>query len=44
MAVIELAVAMPRSLWQCTEMIALSMLGTRLKSVVMMPPNSSGTV
>jgi hypothetical protein len=40
----ELATARPRSLWQWTEMIALSMLGTRFISMAIRAWNSSGTV
>ncbi len=39
----ELATARPRSLWQWTEMIALSMFGTRFISIAISAPNSSGT-
>jgi hypothetical protein len=39
----ELATAMPRSLWQCTDQIALSEFGTRSRSVLMNSPYSSGT-
>ena len=39
----ELATAMPRSLWQCTDQIALSELGMRSRSVLMNLPYSSGT-
>ena len=38
----ELATAMPRSLWQCTDQTALSELGMRSRSVVMKLPYSSG--
>ena len=40
----ELATASPRSLWQCTERTALSMFGTRLRSISMSAANSSGAV
>ena len=40
----EFATAMPRSLWQCTEKIALSEFGTRSISVRMKWVYSSGTV
>ena len=37
-----LATAMPRSLWQCTLQIALSLLGTFSRRVLMKWPYSSG--
>ena len=40
---IELAVAIPRSLWQCTETRARWMLGTCSKTERMKASNSSGT-
>ena len=40
----ELATARPRSLWQCTDRIALSMFGTRFSSMVISAAYSSGTV
>ena len=40
----ELATAMPRSSWQCTENTALSAFGTRSRSIVMRLKYSSGTV
>lgn len=39
----ELATAMPRSLWQCTDQMALSLLGTRSRRFLMNWPYSSGT-
>ena len=39
----ELATASPRSLWQCTERTALSILGTRSNSILIRAVNSSGT-
>ena len=38
----ELATASPRSLWQCTDQIALSELGILSRSVRMKLPYSSG--
>jgi hypothetical protein len=38
----ELATAIPRSLWQCTEITALSILGTFSRMLRMNSPNSSG--
>ena len=35
----ELATARPKSLWQCTEKIALSELGMRLIKFAMVAPN-----
>ncbi|MNH34770.1 hypothetical protein D3C79_953890 [compost metagenome] len=43
-APMEFATERPRSSWQCTEMMAWSMFGTRLNRVWMMPENSVGTV
>ena len=39
----ELATAMPRSLWQCTDHTALSELGTFSRSLLMNSPNCCGT-
>ena len=38
----ELATAMPRSLWQCTDQIALSEFGMRSRRSSMKSPYSSG--
>ena len=38
----ELATAMPRSLWQCTDQMALSAFGMRSRSVRMNWPYNSG--
>ena len=43
-AVIEFAVARPRSLWQWTAMIALSTLGTRFMMSSMIEAKISGVV
>ena len=40
----ELATAKPRSLWQCVDNIALSMLGTLFIKVSIIFLNSDGTV
>ena len=39
----ELATAMPKSLWQCTDQMALSLLGMRSRKVLMKLPYNSGT-
>ena len=44
MAASELAVASPRSSWQCTEMITSSMPGTFSRMPLISPPNSAGVV
>ena len=41
-AVKELAVAIPKSLWQCTEITALSIFGTRLRTSAIILPNWLG--
>ena len=38
----ELATARPRSLWQCTEITAWSMFGTRFRIIRIRSANSSG--
>jgi len=40
----EFATAMPRSSWQCTEITALSMFGTRSRTMRISAKYSSGTV
>src|SRR5215831_4922168 len=40
----ELATAMPKSLWQCTDHTALLELGTRVRRVAMSDPNCHGVV
>ena len=39
----EFATAMPRSLWQCTDHVALSEFGIRSRRVRMNSPKSCGT-
>ena len=44
MAASELAVANPRSSWQCAEMTTSSMPGTFSRMPLISPPNSAGVV